>query len=110
MLISPQPKDIENITIHGGIYSIPAIQNIATTSGSWFPVNLEQETKHILLQPRPLDQEEFPSWLFATSSGGNYFTIRNGGAIEASVVAVSGTTIGWVSSNYDLTYELMVGL
>lgn len=103
-MIQVLPKDIEQTPIQGAISGIPKVQNLSTVSGSWYSVDLEYECKQLILQPR-----HEVDWLFATTSGGDYFTARNGAALEAPVVAASGTTIGWVSCNTSTTFELLIG-
>jgi len=104
-MIKPQPVDISNIPLQGTLNGIPKVQNVTTTSGEWTPVILLfEESKQLLLQPRSLI-----TWYFATASGGDYFTFKNGATLEAPVVAVSGTLICWVKPEQDVVFEMLVG-
>lgn len=103
---SPQPRDIENEVVAGGIFGIPLIQNYTVASGTWIPVYTNVDTKDIVLQSRSTY-----SWKFSTvASGVPYFTVKNGGAIQGRMVMVSGTLIGYVStSQTSEVFELMQG-
>lgn len=104
-MIKPQPVDISNIPLQGTLNGIPQIQNITTYSGGWYPVVLEcEESKQMILQSR-----DTVDWLYSTASGGPYLTLRKGAAIELPIVAVSGTTVGWVYCQQDQVFELAVG-
>jgi hypothetical protein len=101
----PQPVDISQTPLQGTLNGIPHIQNLTTISGEWYPIILEfEESKQLLLQPRST-----VDWYFSTTSGGDYFTFRLGAALQAPVVTVSGSVIGWVSSNQDVVFELLTG-
>jgi hypothetical protein len=104
MIQIPQPRDIEQTPLQGSISGIPLVQNLATVSGSWYPIVLEYESKQILLQTRGM-----LTWYYATVSGGDYYTIKNGGELQAPIVAASGTTIAWVACDTPTTFELMIG-
>jgi hypothetical protein len=104
-IINVLPKDIENTPIVDGISSIPYIQIFTVVSGGWTEISTNCDTKNIILQSR-----EVQTWFFATESGTNaYLTLRNGAALQSRFVSVSGTLIGWVSSDYDITMELGQG-
>jgi hypothetical protein len=101
----PQPIDISNIPLQGTLNNIPTIQNFNTISGTWYSVVLEaEESKQILIQVR-----DKIDWFYATTSGGNYFTFRVGSTMQAPIVAISGTIIGWVSADSPTTFEVLVG-
>lgn len=101
----PQPVDISNIPLQGTLNGIPQVQNLTTYSGIWYPITLEfEESKQMLLQPR-----DSLTWYMSTASGGDYFTFRDGAALQAPVVAASGTVLCWVMSYGDSVFELLVG-
>jgi hypothetical protein len=104
-MFKPQPSDISNTPLQGTLNGIPLIQNLTTYSGEWYPIILEfEESKQMILQPRLA-----VDWYFSTTSGGNYFTLRQGAALQAPIVTTSGTTIGWVSCNQNVVFELLTG-
>ena len=103
--MKPQPLDISNVPLQGTLNGVPMVQNITTYSGEWYPVILEfEESKQMILQSRGQTD-----WYFSTSSGGDYFTFHSGAAMQAPIVATSGTLIGWVASDTDMVFELLVG-
>jgi hypothetical protein len=100
-----QPRDSEQQIISDAIQAIPQVAIFNTTaSGQWVSIVASTDTLSIILQPR-----DPVTWFFSTSSGGSYFTIRNGGAIQTRLVVASGTAIGWVSANQSEIFELMQG-
>ena len=103
--MKPQPVDISNTPLQGTLNGVPKVQNIVTYSGGWYPVILEyEESKQMILQSRsPVD------WYFSTASGGDYFTFHSGAAMQAPIVATSGTLIGWIFCDTDMVFELLVG-
>lgn len=104
-MIKPIPIDISNTPIQGSLSGIPKVQIMTTHAGSWHPVILEyEECKQIALQSRGIID-----WYFSTSSGGDYYTLRNGASLEAPVVAVSGTLLCWVSCSEDMVFEMLIG-
>lgn len=104
-MIKPQPLDISNIPLQGTLNNIPTIQTCTVTSGQWTPIIITaEESKQILIQPRTAID-----WFFSTASGGNYFTLRGGSTLQAPLVTISGVTIGWVSADYDSTFEILIG-
>jgi hypothetical protein len=104
-MIKPQPTDISNTPLQGTLNGIPYIQNVTTQSGEWTAITLTfEESKQLILQSRSQI-----TWLYSTTSGGDYFTVRAGGAIEAPIVATSGTLICWVMPEQDTIFELLVG-
>lgn len=106
-IINPQPKDVEGTTIQGSISIIPLVDNYTTISGVWYPITLNSsESKQIILQPR-----DTIDWYFATTSGAeDYFTIKSGAALSASLVTTSGDIVGWVSANQATVFELLIGV
>lgn len=104
-MYTPQPKDFELTTIQGSIGQIPFIRNFTVTSGNWVAITPLGETKKVIIQPRT----EI-TWYIATASGsGEYFTCRNGAAIQMPIVVGSGTVILWASANQTTTIELLYG-
>jgi hypothetical protein len=104
-MIKPLPSDISNIPLQGTLNGIPHIQNITTYSGIWYPVILEfEESKQLLIKPR-----DRIDWYCATASGSDYFTFQLGAALQAPIVAVSGTELCWISTSADTVMEIMVG-
>jgi hypothetical protein len=104
-MIKPQPLDISSIPLQGTLNGIPLIQNIVTTSGTWHSVTMEfEESKQMILQPR-----QAVDWYFSSTQGGDYFTLRQGAALQAPIVTTSGSIVGWVSCDQDMVFELMVG-
>ena len=104
-MITPLPHDVGENVIQG-ISGIPFVDNFqVVASGSWTAIQVRtSETKQVILQPRTA-----VDWFFSTSSGGSYFTIRAGAALQAPVVTVSGATIGWVTANQATTFEILIG-
>lgn len=104
-MIKPQPSDISQTPLQGTLNGIPSIQNMTTYSGTWYPVIMQyEESKQMILQPR-----QVVDWYFSTASGGDYFTLRQGAALQVPVVTTSGTTLGWVACNQTMVFELLIG-
>lgn len=103
---TPQPRDIENQVIDNAISGIPYVQNFTVASGTWTGIYTNVDTKNIILQSR----SDY-SWMFSTvASGVPYFTVKKGGAIQARLVTVSGTLVGYVSTSQPTeVIELMQG-
>ena len=105
-MISPLPRTIESVVIQGAISSIPIVLNYNADSSVWTPITINtEETKQIILQPR--DQI---TWLYSTSSGGNYFTFWNGTALAANIVTGSGQTLCWIKPSSTTVFEMLVGV
>jgi|WetSurMetagenome_2_1015567.scaffolds.fasta_scaffold240374_2 hypothetical protein len=104
MIISAQPKDIEQKTVAGGLNGLIGVQNYTVASGTWQAISTNYETKQILLQPR-----DRVDWDVATVSGQASFLLREGSVLEASIVAVSGTVLCWVKPYGATTFELLIG-
>ena len=104
-MLKPQPLDISRVPIHGALNNIAPIQNFTTVAGEWYPVTMDyEESKQLMLQPR-----SEVDWLVATTSGGDYFTMRKGAILKAPLVTTSGTIICWIKTSGAEVFELMAG-
>lgn len=105
MIIAPQPRDIENQIISGSISELPWIGNYSGPANNWTQITIEySDSKQLLLQPR----DEI-TWELATVSGGSFFTMRNGAALETPLVTVSGNLVCWVWAAQSTIFELLLG-
>jgi len=105
-MINHLPQDIGNNVIQG-INNFADISNYElTVSGEWIPITLNTEgSLQILLQPR-----DRIDWYISTISGGaEYFSPRDGAALQAPIVTTSGTIICWVSADQPTVFELLSG-
>jgi hypothetical protein len=104
-MILPLPKDIEQTTVFDGISGIPKIIVLTVPAGEWVPITTNIDIKNFIIQPR-LDITCY----FATSSGSSdYLSLKNGACLQARVVAVSGTLIGWVGCGQEAVVEFAQG-
>lgn len=105
MVIKPQPTDISDISLQGSLNNISYVGVFPTSSGSWCQITMDaDESKQVILQPRlPVE------WYVSTTSGGDYFTLHFGAVWYIPLVTYSGATICWAMTNYDTSFELIVG-
>jgi hypothetical protein len=103
-MIIPLPSDVSDNPIYGAISQVARVQNITLSSGTWLPVYSTGDIKKFIVQAR-----DNYAWKMSTTSGNEYFTIREGAAFLTDLVTVSGTLLFWVSSSFDTTLELVEG-
>ena len=104
-MLKPQPIDVSRVPLQGALNNIAPIQNFTTVAGEWYPVTMDyEESKQLMLQTR-----NRVDWLVATASGGDYFTMRDGAVLQATLVTTSGAVICWVMTAGAEVFELMVG-
>jgi hypothetical protein len=103
-MIVAVPKDVEGTSILDGISGIPDVINFSAPAGEWVNIVTQSDTKNFILQSRGE-----VTWYYSASEDGDYFTFRNGAALQSRFVSTSGTSIGWGMMDAEGVFELLSG-